>query len=450
MTTLRKTPLEDWIQRRIGLESGAPLTLAALARHQLAALRKSLIHAAGSSPFYRRRFAGRPGFPPEDLQGFAALPFTSMADLAADPFDFLAVSQSAVARVVTLRSSGTTGPPKRLFFSTADLERTVDFFYHGMSTLVGPGQRVLILMPGEQPGSVGQLLVEGLDRLGAAGMVHGPVLDLGAAVDAVLTHRPDCLVGIPVQVLAMARHPRGARIPRGLVRSVLLSTDYVPEAIVEALEEAWGCRVFEHYGMTEMGYGGGVACEARDGYHLREADIFVEVVDPETGLGVPDGVSGEVVFTTLALSAMPLIRYRTGDLARFLPEPCPCGSLLRRLGKIAGRRANGAAIGQSIRLTMSALDEALFTLPGVIDFHAELVPGEGPPGLRLTVQCAPGGDELDGSDIRGALARLPAVRDALGRGLLAIEPVRLGTGKEASTGAAKRIIVDRRQEGAAP
>ena len=238
-------------------------------------------------------------------------------------------------------------------------------------------------------------------------------------------------------------------MPRGLVRTVPLSTDYVPEAIVEVLEETWGCRVFQHYGMTEMGYGGGVACEARNGYHLREADLFVEVVDPETGLGVPDGVTGEVVFTTLALSAMPLVRYRTGDLARFLPEPCPCGSLLRRLGKIAGRRANHAAIGPSIRLTMSALDEALFPLPGVIDFQAELVPGEGLPGLRVTFQCAAAG-EVNASDIRGALARVPAVRDALGRGLLAIEPVRLGAAKEASSGAAKRIIVDRRQEGAAP
>ena len=127
--------------------------------------------------------------------------------------------------MVTLRSSGTSGPPKRLFFSAADLERTVDFFHHGMSTLVAPGQRVLILMPGEQPGSVGQLLVEGLGRLGAAGVVHGPVRDPGAAVEAVMAHRPDCLVGIPVQVLAMARPPRGAGIPRGVVRTVLLSTD---------------------------------------------------------------------------------------------------------------------------------------------------------------------------------------------------------------------------------
>ena len=45
----------------------------------------------------------------------------------------------------------------------------------------------------------------------------------------------------------------------------------------------WGCRVFDHYGTTEMGLGGGVECEALDGYHLREADLLFEVADPETG-----------------------------------------------------------------------------------------------------------------------------------------------------------------------
>ncbi|MCG6905537.1 MAG: hypothetical protein LJE63_02845 [Desulfobacteraceae bacterium] len=81
----------------------------------------------------------------------------------------------------------------------------------------------------------------------------------------------------------------------------------MPEAIVGVIEETWGCQVFQHYGMNEMGFGWGVACEARDGYHLREADLFVEVVDPETGREVPEGVSGEVVFTILAVSAMPLV-----------------------------------------------------------------------------------------------------------------------------------------------
>ena len=97
--------------------------------------------------------------------------------------------------------------------------------------------------------------------------------------------------------------------------------------------------------MTEMGYGGGVECDAHDEYHLREADLFVEIVDPESGSPMPDGVSGEVVFTTLIRRAMPLIRYWTGDTARYLTRPRPCGTTLRRLSRIQGRLANTASLG---------------------------------------------------------------------------------------------------------
>ena len=72
-----------------------------------------------------------------------------------DPLEFLCISQSDVERVVTISSSGTTGQPKRVFFNRANLESTVDFFQHGMATLVEVGQRVLILMPWGSPGSVG-------------------------------------------------------------------------------------------------------------------------------------------------------------------------------------------------------------------------------------------------------------------------------------------------------
>ena len=72
--------------------------------------------------------------------------------------------------------------------------------------------------------------------------------------------------------------------------------------------------MFTHYGMTEMGLGGGVECEALDGYHLREADLYFEVVNHETGEACPDGGLGEVVFTTLTRQGMPL--YDTGPRHR--------------------------------------------------------------------------------------------------------------------------------------
>ena len=450
MKALRITPLDRWIRSRIGLAPGDGFSREDVRRYQLGKLRESLAYASEHSPFYRRRLSGCSGFSATDFQEFASLPFTTAEDLARDPLEFLCVSQSDVARVVTLRSSGTTGQPKRVFFDEADLELTVDFFRHGMSTLVQAGQRVLILMPGGLPGSVGELLVEGLARMGAKGIVHGAVRDPGDAIDAILTHRAECLVGIPVQVFSLVRHLKSTRIPRGFIRSVLLSTDYVPESIVSEIQRTWGCRVYQHYGMTEMGYGGGVECGAHDGYHLREADLLMEVVDPATGRSLPDGVSGEVVVTTLTRRAMPLIRYRTGDMARFLPEYCPCGSALRRLSKVQGRLADGAALGPSARLKLAALDEALFAIPQILNYQAELIAAEGVSRLSLTVHCDPGRFPDTLADVGEALSRVPAVRDAVAQGLLDILPVRLSPENWFTTGAAKRTLIDRRQERSRP
>ena len=137
-------------------------------------------------------------------------------------------------------------------------------------------------------------------------------------------------------MLALARWPEPDKPPLRL-KSVLLSADCAARSLVRTIEASWRCRVFDHYGMTEMGLGGGIDCRARAGYHLRENDLYFEVVDPATGRPVPEGESGEVVFTTLNRLGMPLIRYRTGDISRFLPEPCSCGSGLRRLDYIGGR-----------------------------------------------------------------------------------------------------------------
>jgi phenylacetate-coenzyme A ligase PaaK-like adenylate-forming protein len=446
MNPLRITPLEHWIKDRIGLEPRSAFTRDDVRRFQLEKLRQVLAYAARRSPFYRRQLSGRATAALSGFADLAEVPFTIPEDLARDPFEFLCISQSDVARVVTLRSSGSTGLPKRIFFDPEDLERTVDFFQHGMSTLVHPGDRVLILMPGGLPGSIGELLVEGLDRMHVEGIVHGPVQDPEHAIDEIRTHRPQCLVGTPVQVLSLVRHPEGRRIPQSLIHSVLLSTDYVPEPIVAAIQQTWGARVYQHYGMTEMGYGGGVECDAHNGYHLREADLFMEIIDPATGRVLPDGVSGEVVVTTLTRRAMPLIRYRTGDMARFLPDYCPCGSALRRLGKVAGRLTNGAALGPTARLRMAALDEAIFAIPDVLNFQAELIPANGSSRLRVTVHCDPGRFPATLSEVRGALARLPGIREAVAQGLLDIDPIRLSPGSWFTNGAAKRTFIDRRRE----
>ena len=319
------TPLEEWIRKKAGIGPGlvGESFAEALKDYQLRLVNETIDYARRNTPFYRRHLAFLQARPLKSLSDIARIPFTTPSDLARDPFGFLAVRQADVARIVTLRTSASTGNAKRLFFTEEDLELTVDFFHHGMSTLVKPGQRVMVFLPGERADSVGDLLVRGLARMDVRAFAYGPISDPVNAAQAFAAFGAHCLVGIPTQILALVSSSDGAAPGKESIKSVLLTTDYVPRAIAETLEKAWDCRVFNHYGMTEMGLGGGVECEALSGYHLRDADLYFEVVDHESGQAVPDGTKGEVVFTTLTRRGMPSHTIQDRGQGRFHPPALP-------------------------------------------------------------------------------------------------------------------------------
>jgi phenylacetate-CoA ligase len=438
------TPLEAWIREKAGIGPGLTgrFFVEALEDYQLRRVNEIIDYARRNAPFYRRHPASLPSAPLSSLSDIARIPFTIPSDLADAPYSFLAVRQDDVSRIVTLRTSGSTGEAKRLFFTEGDLELTVDFFHHGMSTLVRPGQRVAVLLPGERPDSVGDLLVRGLRRMDVRALAYGPVADPLHAAGAVASFGAHCLVGIPTQVLAVARSRTGAAIGKGSIESVLLSTDYVPRAIAATLEEVWGCRVFTHYGMTEMGLGGGVECEALDGYHLREGDLYFEVVDHETGETCPDGMMGEVVFTTLTRRGMPLIRYRTGDIARIIPQPCPCGSVLRRMERVRGRWDGAVRLGPECTLTLSDMDEALFRLTGLLDYRVTVSKGRDRRfRLHIDVHRAEGGSPTD-REVLQMINEVDAIRKGIAGANLETPTVRFSAdGRWTTTGVSKRKIL---------
>jgi phenylacetate-CoA ligase len=438
---MQTTPLDNWIGKKIGLFPHGSLTRAAIAAYQLRKLRETIGTVRHHSPFYRQLYKDLPETPLSDLADIQFLPFTSVKDIQNDPFKFLCVSQDEVARVVTLQTSGTTGQPKRLFFTESDLELTIDFFHHGMSTLVSPGDRVLILMPGTLPYSVGDLLVRGLSRMNVMGIVHGPVKDPEAVVQEIIDLEIDCLVGIPVQVFDIARSPAAGRIAPGRLKSILLSADYVPPAIVQALSRRWNCPVYQHYGLTETGYGAAVECEALSGYHLREADLLFEIVDPESGSPVKNGDTGEVVITTLTRKAMPLVRYRTGDSARFIPEPCPCGTVLSRLDRIQGRLEGEVLVHGELTLSVPMLDNAVFTVPGVSNYQVRL--DRNSPKSRLILSVYPvlsPATENILPNVRNAVLTIPAILAAVEQGYLELEVVLQQDKPGISSGPQKRKI----------
>lgn len=371
--------IQDWVAERTGL--GRQLTVQSLQLWQLDRLKTILEYARRHSKFYAERLRGIGVEKLATLSDMQSIPFTWPEDIVHAPKAFICVPQRDIARIITLTTSGSLGVSKRIYFTAGDLERTVDFFAHGMSAMVRRGQTALILMSGQTQYGVGDLLQKALARIGVKAYVHGNVRDVHKAVEA--ARGIDCLIGVPGEIIFMCRNDASLR-----PQSVLLSADYVPESVIKSLEETWKCKVFTHYGMTETGFGGGVQCEAGRGYHLRDADLLVEIIDRETGMQVMPGQYGEVTVTTLSREAMPLIRYRTGDIARMDMGICACGGVLPRLDKVTGRYANNITLSNGEQLSIHQLDEIMFALPAIRSYRAKLTNTGGTPILSLIVDKA--------------------------------------------------------------
>jgi phenylacetate-CoA ligase len=123
------------------------------------------------------------------------------------------------------------------------------------------------------------------------------------------------------------------------------------------IEEAWGARVYDHAGSTEVGVFS-YPCAAGGGLHVNERDFLCEVLDPHTGEEVAVGAQGELVLTALARRGYPAIRFRSGDVVELGGE-CPGGHADVWLPNgIVGRTDDMVVIGGT-NVFPSAIEQAL-------------------------------------------------------------------------------------------
>jgi phenylacetate-CoA ligase len=290
------------------------------------ALRRTVRLVAGHSPFYRGKFAAA-GIDPRrvrtlaDLQGCETTPEEVWA---AAPEDFVCARPALV-----VESSGTTGRVTRIYLSHAELEYAAR---QGVILLAAIGTKPedRILGAFDYAWGLGGLYTQ---RVGAHSGLFGAfpgLVDPGEAVDRLRRYRFTIVMGDPFWIarfteIAMAR---GIRVP---MTAFVSGAERITERLRRSIEEYWGAPLYMTYASTELGATLGAECAEKTGYHVHEYDYAVEILNPD-----PDGY-GEVAFTTLTRSVMPLIRYRTRDVARWLPGTCPCGLPFRRLSAIRGR-----------------------------------------------------------------------------------------------------------------
>jgi len=148
-----------------------------------------------------------------------------------------------------------------------------------------------------------------------------------------------------------------------------------------------------------------------NGLHVNEDHFLPEVIDPVSGLPVPDGTAGELVFTTVTKEALPLLRYRTGDIAALHRGTCACGRTLARMSKVAGRKDDMLVI-RGVNVYPSEVERVLLGHPALASDYL-LVVDERAPQSRLIACCELGtGSGPASDDVRSRLQS--ELRDTLG------------------------------------
>lgn len=310
--------------------------------HRLELLRQHFLRAS-KSPYYKQLFKDC-NIRPEDitsLNDLQNIPFTNRQELDEHGDLFQAVPDEKIVDMAL--TSGTTGPPVKIPYTAADLQRlafneTMAFWGAG----IRPADICQIAVTLDRCFIAGLAYYNGLVRLGAQSIRSGPGQP-ARQWELIKTLHPTVIIGVPTFLLQMAQwvkehgqDPSQAGI-RLLVTigEPIRRPDFTLTPLGQTLTDAWKCSIRSSYGATELETGL-TECSAEKGGHIHPELSIVEIID-DRGNVLPDGQPGEMVFTPLGVVGFSLIRFKTGDITRKYTEECSCGWKTARIGPIEGR-----------------------------------------------------------------------------------------------------------------
>ena len=210
------------------------------------------------------------------------------------------------------------------------------------------------------------------EKLGCE-VVPGGVLDTKARILKIQELQATAMMATPTYVLGMADT---AKSKMGIDPSTLTINKITcagePGASIPStkkrMEEAWGARVYDHSGATEIGAWSYECTEQSGGLHVNEAFFLVEIEDVETGEIIHDpGKRGKMIITALDRQAMPCVRFDSKDMIEWSGDPCPCGRTFRIIkGGVVGR-ADDITKVKGVLLAPSAIEEVVRSIEGLSD-----------------------------------------------------------------------------------
>jgi len=340
---------------------------AKLKKLQLAALKKT-INRAQKSFYYKKLFKEKhlSADVVKSVDDIKKFPLTTKDDLREHwPYGFVAVPHEKLVRMHS--SSGTTGRATVVFHTAKDIAVWTNLLAR------------CLYMAGMRRSDVFQnmmtygLFTGGLGFHYGAEKIGALVIPAGAGnskrqIQLMRDFGTTAVHVIPSYALHLSAVFEELHLdPRRdtKVRMAFLGAEPHTEKMRKKIEEIYGYKAFNSYGLSEMN-GPGVAfeCPEQNGMHIWEDSFLVEIIDPKTLEPVPDGVEGELVITSLQREGMPLIRYRTKDLTKIIPGRCFCGRTHRRIERIKGR-TDDMLILKGVNIYPMQVEKKLMEIDGV-------------------------------------------------------------------------------------
>jgi phenylacetate-CoA ligase len=195
--------------------------------------------------------------------------------------------------------------------------------------------------------------------------------------DSICRVNPTTIICVPSFILKLIEYAekRGIDYKNTSVKKAvcigepLRQEDLKLNTLAQRILEKWDLKLFSTYASTEMA-SAFTECSAGTGGHHHPELIIAEFLD-DNDQPVPEGHAGELVFTTLGVEGMPLLRFKSGDICHHYTGPCACGRTTMRIGPIIGRKKHMIKF-KGTTLYPTALYDILDNIPEVLIYVVEV------------------------------------------------------------------------------
>ncbi|MEM2840957.1 MAG: phenylacetate--CoA ligase [Candidatus Bathyarchaeia archaeon] len=310
------------------------------------------------------------------IKKLGKLPFTTKKDFRDNyPTGMFCVPSSQIIRYHA--SSGTTGKRTIVGYTRNDILEWATSIARGLTSL-GIGRSDVIQNSygyGLFTGGLG--IHYGAEMVGAITLPTGAggterqielMQDLGSTVIA-------CTPSYFLHIAEVAKSMNVDFKRDTKLRAGLFGAEFWSENMRKRIEDTTGVKAYDIYGTSELNGPLFMECTYQNGIHAWADQYIMEVINPDTGEVLSEGEEGELVVTTLAKEALPLIRYRTGDITHLNFEKCECGRSHPRIMRIQGRADDMLKI-RGVNVFPSQVESVLMKMPELGDNYVLIVDRE--------------------------------------------------------------------------